>query len=427
MSEFDIFIFGLNHKVAPVELREKVAFNESEIPDILIQLVTKLEFSEACILSTCNRSEIYVAAPSTEDVPFRLKSLLIGLRDGISDADFEHFYFLRGEDAVQHLFAVTSGLNSMILGEPQITGQVKDAFRIASETGTISTQLQRFFDSALQTAKRVRTETEIASGAVSVAYAAVELSQKIFRDLGKQQVLLIGSGETGQLAARHLKKKGVGKIFIANRTFEKAQNLAKELDGQAFPFPLMKELLPQIDLVIGATYAPEFVLTKNDFKKILPCRSPKPLFMIDIAVPRNFDPEIKQYENIFLNDMDSLQKIVEGNLSRRQQEVQAAQRIIHQEMLKFRQWRQSLNLTPTIVCLRKKLEEIRDVELKKYQHRSSPQELEMIEQATRGLMNKILHLPLSQLRRYGNGTQESQQRINVVREMFDLTDEHYEQ
>lgn len=423
MSEFEIFLFGLNHEVAPVELREKVAFNEAEIPAVLKSLFQTQYFSEACLLSTCNRSEIYAAAPSSTDALNQFRAFLKTIKPELVDADFEHFYFYHGEEAVQHLFSVASGLNSMVIGEPQITGQVKDAFRIASEAGSTGTYLHRLFDSALQTAKRVRSETEIAAGAVSVAYAAVELAQKIFKDLGKQQVLLIGSGETGQLTARHLKKKGVGKIFIANRTFEKAQKLALELGGVAFPFPLLKELLPEIDLVIGATNAPEFILTKDDIRKILPCRARKPLFMIDIAVPRDFDPEIRRYNNIFLNDIDSLQQIVEKNLARRQREMQAAQKIIRQEAQKFRQWRQSLNLTPTIVDLRKKLEEIRDVELKKYQHRTTPQELEMIERATRGLMNKILHLPLAQLKRYGGGTPDSLVRIDMVREMFDLRDE----
>lgn len=423
MSELDICLFGLNHDVAPVELREKAAFATEEIPQLLNALTVNYGFSEACVLSTCNRSEFFVLAERSMDVPNSLQTAIRQFKPQLQAEDFQAFYFYRQTQAIDHLFAVASGLNSMILGEPQILGQVKEAFRLASESSAAGVYLNHLFEHAIQTAKRVRSETAIGEGAVSVAYAAVELAQKIFKDLRKQKILLIGSGETGQLVARHLKKKEVEKIYFTNRTFEKAKILADQLGGIVFPYPLMRELLPEMDLIIGSTNAKDFILTAEDLRKILPCRKPKPLFMIDIALPRDFDPAIKQFDNIFLNDIDSLQRIVDQNLAKRKAEVRHARKILAEEIDKFEKWRNSLQLTPTIVSLRKKLEHIRELEVKKYQHRASPEELEVIDRVTRGILNKILHLPMVQLKRYSNGHQDGLRRLDVVREIFDLEDD----
>ncbi len=423
MSNFDIFVYGINHENAAIDLREKVVFREEEFPQILSTLKKNKIFSEACLLSTCNRSEVYVASRNNVDIKENLQTIIKRFKADITEEVFENFYFLSGESAVQHLYKVASGLNSMVLGEPQIFGQVKDDFRIAFERGTTGVYLNRLFETANQTAKRVRTETNIGSGAVSVAYAAVELAAKIFKDLSKHTALLIGSGETGQLVAKHLKKKGVQKIIITNRTFEKAKILATQLEGIAYPFALMPELLPEVDLIIGATDAKKHILTKADMDKIMPCRKPKPLIMIDIAVPRDFDPEINRHDRIFLNDMDSLQQIVQKNLAKRKEEVYMGEKIVDEEVHKFRQWQKSLDVTPTIVSLRSKFEKIRDVELKKYKHRTTPKELEMIERATRGLLNKIMHLPTSQLRQYNNNKLDGKMRIDVLREIFNLEDE----
>ncbi len=277
MNEYDIFILGVNHKVASLDMREKAAYSEEERRELLQQLSQNEAFSEVCILSTCNRSEIYVAAEKSTPVREILAKIITRVKPELSPEELGCFYFYRGKEVMRHLFRVTAGLDSMILGEPQIQGQVKDAVQYAAELGTLGVFFHRLFDMAFQAAKRVRTETAIGEGAVSVAYAAVELSQKIFKDLSRQKVLLIGSGDTGQLVARHLKTKGVENLFIANRTFEKAQALSKELGGIAYPFPLLKELLPEIDLVIGATNAPDYILSEADMRQVLPCRSTRPL------------------------------------------------------------------------------------------------------------------------------------------------------
>ena len=419
MKDYDLYVWGINHKYASVTLREKAAFTETETSALLQRLIEN-QFPEVCILSTCNRSEIYVMAKDGTDVRSLLASHVMEMKPELTGEDLQSFYCYRGEEVIRHLFRVTAGLDSMILGEPQIQGQVKDAVQKATQVGTLGVFFHRLFDMAFQAAKRIRSDTAIGEGAVSVAYAAVELAQKIFKDLSRQKVLLIGSGETGQLVARHLKSRGVETLFITNRTFEKAKQLAAELGGIAYPFPLMKELLPEIDLVIGATNAPDYILTMADIRQVLPCRSSKALFLIDIAVPRDFDPQMNRFDYIFLNDIDSLQQIVDKNLAKRRQELHKAEKIVEQEVEKYQQWRTSLNLTPTIVSLRKKFEEIRAAELKKYQHRTSPAEMEMIERATRGFMNKILHLPLSRLRQYNDEHLDGIIRVNVVREIFDL-------
>ena len=310
----------------------------------------------------------------------------------------------------------------MVLGEPQIIGQVKGAFRIAFENGATRTYLNRLFNAAFQTTKRIHSETGIGEGAVSVAYAAVELAQKVFKDLSKKNVLLIGAGETGELVVQHLRKRGVESFLVVNRTFDKAEKLAARFGGTAKPCSELLQLVPQSDLIIGSTSAKEFLLTKEHIRNILPARSSRPLFMIDIAVPRDFDPQINQLTNVFLNDIDSLQQIVSQNLKKRRQELPAAKKIILESLHSYQEWRRSLNLTPTIVALREKFELIRNAELKKYRHQTDEEEFEKIERITRGIVNKLLHTPMVQLKQYSNGSMnvDGIMRIDVLREIFEL-------
>lgn len=420
MSDYEIYVLGISHHSAAVKQREKAALGEERCRELLGDISQLADFAEVCVLSTCNRTELYAVAHVSNDVRRNLWNALLAVRPELTEQDSQCFYFLSGREAAGHLFRVTPGLDSMILGEPQILGQVKEAFQRAVEEGTVSTYLTRLFEMAFLTAKRVRSETAIAVGAVSVAYAAVELAHKVFRNLAEKTVLLIGSGETGQLTARHLIKKGVQKIYIANRTFAKAQELALTLGGIACPLDGLKEMMAGVDLIVGATSAPSFILTRSDVEKVLAKRPARPLFMIDIAVPRNFDPEIQRFDNVFLHDIDSLQQIVDRNLESRKAQVAAAEEIVKQELDHFLRWRETLDLAPTIVSLRKKLEDIRNAELSKYRHRASPHEYEIAEQATRGVINKILHLPMSQLRRYSNGNLDGIRRIDVLREIFGL-------
>ncbi|MGD9898461.1 MAG: glutamyl-tRNA reductase [Calditrichaceae bacterium] len=421
---FQIYLLGLNHRVATVDIRDHAAYAENELPAALEKLLKCDGIEEGYILSTCNRTEIYVLAGSSPDVRSTLENFLKATRKSFDPADFKVMYFYEGDAAIGHLFKVAAGMDSMILGEPQILGQVKDAYRIASGLGSTKLILNRLLNLAFTVGKRVRTETAIAMGAVSVAFAAVELAQKIFKDLNKHKVLLIGAGETGTLAAQHLIEKGVKQLLISNRTYEKAAKLADDLNGTAVPFDEMHSVLPEVDVVIGATSAPDFILSESDIREIQGRRGSRPLFLIDIAVPRDFDPKINRLENVFLNDMDGLQQIVDKNLDKRRQEIPEALIIIDQEISNFTAWKKSLQVTPTIIALREKLEEIRRLELDKHKHRVSDKELEQMEMITRAVINKVLHLPTVQLRGYNNGQLEGLLRIDVVREMFGLEEDN---
>lgn len=421
---YQIYLLGLNHRVATVDIRDHAAYAGNELPAVLEKLLNYDGIVEGYILSTCNRTEIYVLAESSPKVRTTLENFLKDTRKSFDPESFKVMYFYEGDTAIGHLFKVGAGMDSMILGEPQILGQVKDAYRIASGSGSTKLILNRLLNLAFTAGKRVRTETAIAMGAVSVAFAAVELAQKIFKELTNHKVLLIGAGETGTLAAQHLIEKGVKQLLISNRTFENAAKLADDLNGMAVPFDDMNSVLPEVDMVIGATSAPDYILTESDIREIQGRRGSRPLFLIDIAVPRDFDPKINRLENVFLNDMDGLQQIVDKNLDKRRQEIPKAQIIIDQEISNFSAWKKSLQVTPTIIALREKLEEIRRLELDKHKHRVSDKELEQMEMITRAVINKVLHLPTVQLRGYNNGQLEGLLRIDVVREMFGLEEDH---
>ncbi|NOX38170.1 MAG: glutamyl-tRNA reductase [Calditrichaeota bacterium] len=422
-TSYEIYVLGLNHRFAPVEVRETLSYEADEIPRYLQRLLQDDTFAEAFILSTCNRTEIYVVGKVTAPIQELLERFILETRPAFVSRHRDLFYFLEGEAAIRHLFRVAAGLDSMVLGEPQILGQVKEAFQIATEAGSAGTLLRRLFNFTIIAGKRVRSETALGEGAVSVAYAAVELAHKIFKDLSNLNALLIGAGETGELTARHLREKRIGRLYITNRTFSRAEQLAAVLDGTAIPMRQLPEVLREVDLIIGSTSSREFILTRDQVKALLPHRAGRPLFLIDIAVPRDFDPEINRLPNVFLHDIDDLQQIVQRNLEKRREQVPRAEKIVDQEVQNYLNWRKTLQVTPTIVALREKLEAIRQRELEKYRHRVSPEEFEHLKRVTHGIINKILHLPIVQLKKYNNGNPDGLLRIDVVRELFDLEDD----
>ena len=426
LEDTELFLLGINHETAPVALRERAAFTAAEVPAMLERLISRTMVTEGAILSTCNRCEIYIVTPQPASARQLLQQFFSDTRPALSDDDFQHFYFYQGEAVMRHLFKVAAGLNSMVIGEPQIVSQVKDAFKQAFDAGTTGIYLNRLFHTAFQATKQVRSETAIAEGAISVSYAAVKLAQKIFKDLSRQQVLLIGSGETGQLVARHLQKAGVTGMWNTNRTFEKAQVLAEELGGTAYPYDQITQLLPEADLVVGATGSPDYVLTQAMVKDVLRRRGDSPLFLIDIAVPRDFDPAINRLNNVFLSDIDALKEIVRYNLEKRQDAVGAANKIIEKNIRELLQWRATLQFKPTIISLRSKLESIRKHELKKYRHKSSEAEMEAIERVTRSMMNKILALPMLKIQDCSCDNGDSRLLINAIQDIFDLHAEEAE-
>lgn len=419
----NIFLLGTNHKTADIEFREKLAIEPHRLPAALDSLKERDELNECLILSTCNRTEIYGIGTSPSQMD---KSILdfLSRQFGLSlEKKQNYFYRMKEVDAVLHLFRVAAGLDSMVLGEPQILGQLKDAFQIAGEQGATGVILNRLLHHSFTAGKRVRSETALGAGAVSVAYAAVELAQKIFRDLSKHRVLLLGAGETGELTAKHLREKGIGKIYISNRTPEKAAKIAAALDSEAVEFSRIAEQIPQVDILIGATHAPHYLIDSPTIQKMVSARGTNPLFMIDMGVPRNFDPTINRLESVFLHNIDDLQQIVDRNLEKRRLEIPKAENILSQEVESFLEWKKSLQVTPTVVSLRKRFEELRQKELKKYRNKTTESEYKKMDMISRAVLNKVLHAPMVELRKYGNGHPDGFLRVNVVRELFGLEDE----
>lgn len=315
----NLIVLGLNHKTAPVEIREKLAFdNQESIREGLKKLTQTEGIKEAVIVSTCNRVEVYVCTNGENEKIIKSLKQFLSEFHSIPVKDFEnHLYIYTNKDAVIHLFKVASSLDSMIIGEPQITGQVKDSFEIALSERATSLILNHLMNRALFTAKRVRNETRIGENPVSVSYAAVGLIKKVFDDLSKKSILLVGAGEMAELAMRHLIGSGIKNVYVTNRTYERAKELAKEFNGIAVSFENLKEQIAKSDIVICSTGAPNYVITEQMVKEVMPLRKHKPLFLIDISVPRNIDPLCNELDNVYLYNIDDLQDVVDSNILER--------------------------------------------------------------------------------------------------------------
>ncbi len=397
----ELIVIGLNHKTAPIEIRERLAFPEDGMEKTLSQVKSLSSLKENMILSTCNRVEIYAAAREIEKAILDLKDFLSQYH-GLPLKEFEkNLYLFIGEEAVRHIFRVASSLDSMVVGEPQILGQIKSAYNIAAEAKTSELILHRLLHRAFHVAKRVRTETKIGNSAVSVSFVAVELAKKIFGTLEKRSVLLIGAGEMCELAAQHLVSGGIEKVLVTNRTYERAVTLAQEFRGEPIPFEEIYRGLRMVDIVISATNSPQYLLHHEEVTKVIRDRKQKPIFFIDIADPRDIEPRVGDIENVYLYNIDDLQKVAHDNIQDRVKEAQKAEAIVQEEVVKFVNWYHSLEVTPTIIALRKKFEEIRNKELAKtlsiHPH-FSDKERQSLEALTSAIINKILHDPLTLLK-----------------------------
>jgi len=397
----EVLVIGLNHNTAPIAIRECLAFPEDKLEDALSKVHTFSSIKENIIVSTCNRVEIYTATRETEKAIYDLKNFLSQFH-GISLREFEKSLYTHvGEEAVRHIFRVASSLDSMVLGEPQILGQIKNAYDISQQTKTSGLILHRLLHRAFHVAKRVRTETKIAISAVSVSSVAVELAEKIFGTLEKKTVLLIGAGEMCELAARHLVAAGIEKILVTNRTYERAVTLAQEFRGEAIPFEEIAQGLKKTDIVISATNSPQYIIGDDQIIKIMKDRKQKPIFFIDIADHRDIEPRVGDIENVYLYNIDDLQKVSNENIKDREKETQKAEMIVQGEVDKFVNWYRSLEVTPTIIALRKKFEEIRKKELEKtlsLHPDLSDREKKSLEALTSAIINKILHPPITLLK-----------------------------
>jgi glutamyl-tRNA reductase len=391
-------LVGVNHKTAPIELRERIAIAREDLPDVTRALAAVPGVSECMIVSTCNRVEM-LAAVETPDADltgflhrhFGLDPALLG----------PHIYEHCDREAVRHLFRVAASLDSMVVGEPQILGQVKDAFAVARASGTVSGQLEHLLQSAFAAAKRVRSETEIGSSSVSIASVAVELARKIFGSLAGRTVFLVGAGKMSELAARHLVHQGADTILVTNRTLERARNMAERFDGRVIPFEELHEAASQADIVITSTGAPHPIFRREHGQAFLQRRRNRPMFFIDIAVPRDVDPAMNRLEGIFVYDIDDLQAVAAAHLAERSREATDAEALIAHEVERFHQRQRTVNVAPAIVALQRQAEEIRQAELRRAHARLGPLTVEQaaaVEALTRGLVNKFLHPPMQALK-----------------------------
>lgn len=418
-----IVLIGVNHKSAPVELRELLAFSEEACTQGLRKLVDGDVVREGLIVSTCNRVEVLTetAKERLQEGVERITDLLSQSRSLPSDFFLKHIYSHTDDQAVRHLFRVASSLDSMVVGEPQVLGQVRRAYSLALEAGTAGRVLNRLVHHAFRVAKRVRTETGIAANAISLSYMAVELGKKIFNSLKGHTVLLIGAGEMAELSARHLLNAGVARMLIANRTEESAERLAQEFGGEAVDFDRLSSHLADADIVICSTAASGYVITAQMAREALERRRNRPAFFIDISVPRNVDPAIGRIPNVFVFDIDDLESVISSNIREREREAERAELIVESEIMQFQQALRALDIGPTIGALRQKLQDIARLEMTRQRNRLgplTPEQENAIESLLLSTVNKISHPVLSHLRRsYDTSDSDT---IQAWREVFGL-------
>ncbi len=421
----NLVIVGLNHKTSPVEIREKLSFPSHAIGEPLSKLTNHYGLAEGVILSTCNRVEVLAVASDAERGTWQVKRFLSDYHSIPLERLDDHLYVRQGEEAVKHLFRVAAGLDSMIMGEPQILGQVKDAYGYAVHGNAAGVIVNKLYHKAFQVAKRVRTETRIGEAAVSISFAAVELARKIFGNLAGKTSMLIGAGEMAELAARHLQTNGVREILVANRTYEKAVELVKCFSGTAIMFREFPHYLKNADIVIASTASPNFLIKPEQVEEVMRERKNRPMFFIDISVPRNIDPEVNNIDNCYVYDVDDLQGVVVANLQERHKEAEQAEAIIVEEIDRFYRWIKSLDVVPTIIALRQACDSVRKAELAKALG-SLPglgeNETRVLDAMTSAIVKKILHHPITHLKREADKI-EGDLYIDTIRKLFDLASE----
>jgi glutamyl-tRNA reductase len=418
----NLTLLGINHRTAPVEFREKMNFPEARLAEAVSDLVHRAGLREGMILSTCNRVELTTSADDEVDAEPILRRFLAD-HHHCDLVQFAHFFYrLRQQDVVRHLFRVAASLDSMILGEPQILGQIKQAYAVARTVGGLNGTLNEVVNQALAVARRVRRETALGSAAVSVSYAAVELAKKIFGNLSGKTIFVVGAGKMSELAAKHLLRSGASNILVSNRTYERAVDLAAAFHGTPVRFEELFDYLGQADIVISSTGAPHAIIGKPQVEKILAARRNRPVFFVDIAVPRNVDPAVNELDNAFVYDIDDLGHVVEANKKQREREAVWAEDIIQAEVQKTMKRLAAHDVVPTIVALEDRLNRIRYSEMERYQSRLgslTTEQRQAVEALTRGMMNKILHGPITELKS-GVGEPEQAAVVRLIHKIFGL-------
>jgi len=418
----NLIVIGVNHQTAPIEVREQFAISEARLPDAVKTLASQPGVEEAMIVSTCNRVELIAR---TKETDANLDGCLKKVYGFDAQSYRKYLYEHRDRDAIRHVFRVASSLDSMVVGEPQILGQVKEAYATARAVGAVNSQLDALYSRAFAVAKRVRTETAIASSAVSIASVAVELAKKIFGNLEGKIVYLVGAGKMCELSARHLLAHGARKLYVGNRTYERAADLAKKFNGEPISFDRLYETVDRADIVITSTGAPHTIFRREHGERFLARRKNRPMFFIDIAVPRDVDPEMNKLDGIFVYDIDDLQQVVAAHVSDRRAEADRAEAIVQLEVDKFQARLQTLDVVPTIVSLQEHLETVRQAEIDRVRGRLgtlTPEQELAVEALSRGIINKIMHTPITTLKSAARESSESTTIVDIVRKLFNLRD-----
>jgi len=420
----DLVLIGLSHKTAPVEVRECIAFSLDETSDALDALKTQPSIEEVALLSTCNRVEIVLIAKQKTEAIKATKEFISKYKKVESERFEDSLYIYDGDDAAKHLFRVASSLDSMMVGEPQILGQIKDAYRLANQKKTTGVVLNRLLQRSFSVAKRVRSETGIGDRAVSISYAAIELGRKIFGSLASKKVLLIGAGEMAELAVEHLIRHKVGNICVANRTFERGVELARQFNGDPIRFDEIEGALEQVDIIISSTGADEFIIRPNMVKPVMRKRRNQPIFFIDIAVPRDIDPAVNRIDNVYVYDIDDLKSVIDENIEDRNKKALKGERIVDEAVIRFREWHDGLDVVPTIVALRNKMNAIAEIEIEKTLHgMSNPSEKdrEALIRMKNVMLKKLLHDPTMFLKTSGR-QKNLPTYLDITRKLFKLDD-----
>jgi glutamyl-tRNA reductase len=396
-----LLLVGVNHTTAPLELRERLAFSPEELPAALERMLEADGFEEGLILSTCNRTEVLLRVSEPEGIAARAIEFLARERSVPSSEIDGHAYRYSGRDAARHLFHVASGLDSLILGEPQVFGQLKQAYASAVQAGSTGPILDHLLQQSFATAKRVRTSTGIGRHAVSVAFAAVELAKKIFGELSGRTVLVVGAGKMAELATRHLTSNGIDRVLVTSRNRDRSAAFAQRFGGEAVPWEGAWSYLADVDVVVSGTAAPSTVLDQGEVREAVRTRKQRPLFIIDIAVPRDVDPEVHDLDSVYLYDIDDLQDVVDSNLDERKRAAAEARRLIDVQVKAFDRWQNTLGVAPTIVALRERMLGVAESELDRYRRKLGPltsEQMEVVEGLARSVVKKILHRPIRHLK-----------------------------
>jgi glutamyl-tRNA reductase len=420
-----ILVVGINYKTAPVEIRERLTFNPNELGDAMQRLQTKKSILENVIISTCNRTEVYAVVDQLHTGRYYMKEFLSEWFQMEQEEFVPYLFIYEQEGAINHLFNVTCGLNSMVLGETQILGQVRTSFLLGQEMNTTGTLFNHLFKQAITLAKRAHSETDIGANAVSISYAAVELAKKIFGTLQNKQVLILGAGKMGELAIQNLHSNGVSKVTVINRTFEKAQNLANRFNGIAKTLQELQCALIEADILISSTGANDFVITKEMMAHVEKLRKGKPLFMVDIAVPRDLDPRLAELENVFLYDIDDLEGIVEANMKERQKAAEKIRMLIESEIVDFNQWLNMLGVVPVISALRDKALAIQEetmVSIERKLPNLSDREKKILNKHTKSIINQLLKDPILQAKELASGS-DANEALDLFVKIFNI-EEH---